>query len=112
MAVLGPDQIRRLHAATLGARLTDSRTALLGSIDSAFVDSLPTLPNPSGQILSDLNTLNAAAPLADGSVPLQTWLENAAALAGQRAESLVFLELLEATRAPPAAALQTRGAPL
>jgi hypothetical protein len=108
MAVLLPEHIRRLHAASVRARLTDSRTALLGSIEPSFVDSLPTLPNPSGQILSDLNTLNAAATLADGSVPIRTWLENAVALAGRRAEALVFREILEATRAP-LAVLQAGG---
>src|SRR6185503_9322741 len=73
--------------------------------DPGVVDSLPTLPSPSAQILSDLNTLNAMRPLSFGSAPIETWIENAAALAGGRAEAQVFLEVLEATResvrAPP-----------
>src|SRR5689334_20169748 len=96
MVVLSPDQILSLHEAVVRTRLTDSRAALLGGIAPGFVDSLPSAPNPGGQILSDLHALNAVAALSDGSVPIVTWLRNAARLAGSRREARVFRELLGA----------------
>jgi hypothetical protein len=95
MAVLPDDQIRRLHAAILAAHLADNRKALLGGLDAAFVASLQTAPDPSSQIFRDLCTLNAIERLADGTVPLKTWLENAVALAGPREETTVLIEALQ-----------------
>jgi WD40 repeat protein/serine/threonine protein kinase len=98
MAVLPHDKIRTLHRAIVEARLTGNRTALLGGIDAAFVDSLPTASDPSGQIFSDLHTLNATEQLGDGSVPLGLWLDNALSLAGQRVEAEVIREIQELAR--------------
>jgi hypothetical protein len=98
MAILPDDQIRRLHTAILTALLTDNRRALLGGIDAVFVAGLPTAPDPGGQIFSDLHLLNAVERLADGTVPLKIWLENALTLAGQRVEVDVILAALEVTR--------------
>src|SRR5262245_23206684 len=97
MAVLSSDQILALHEAVVRARLTDSRTALLGGIDPGFADSLPSAPNPSAQVLSDLHVLNAEGALSDGSVPITTWIRNAATLATPRGEARVFREMLGAT---------------
>src|SRR5215475_7892058 len=98
MPLLPRDQILVLHAATLATHLTGNRIALLGGINAALVASLPTGLDPSGQMLSDLHTLNATERLADGTVPLLTWLENAAALAGHRIEAGVFRDVIEAIR--------------
>ena len=46
--------------------------------------------NPIDQILLDLDALNAVRALADRSVPLAVWLENASTLTGPRVEAAVF----------------------
>ena len=51
---------------------------------SGTPSTLPSGPNPSSQLLSDLNELNATECFADGRIPLRTWLANAAHLASPR----------------------------
>jgi hypothetical protein len=46
-------------------------------------------------VLGDLHTLNAIERLADGTVPLTIWLENAVALVSNRVESTVFITALQ-----------------
>lgn len=72
---------------------------LLGGIDVKFVRALPTTNSPTAQLLSDLYQLKDAGRLADGSVPVETWLLNAARLAGARIEARAFRQALEALRA-------------
>ncbi len=86
--LLDKQRIPGLHAATIEAGLEGLRTALLQGIDASFVASLPVSPAPSAQILTDLYGLNLV--LADGSVPLGRWLENAFLLAGPRAAGAEF----------------------
>jgi hypothetical protein len=103
VAILPHKQILSLHAAVVSAHLTQSHTALLGGLDPAFADGLPTCPNPSSQILSDLHGLNAAERLRDGEVPFTIWLGNALALVGERPEANVFQSAMaraEATSRP------------
>lgn len=78
-----------IHKAVIAARLRD-RDALLSGVLASFKASLPVSPAPSSQVLCDLDALNAAGTLADGSVPLSLWLVNAATLAGDRPEGTVF----------------------
>jgi hypothetical protein len=87
---LGPAEIRKLHAAAISAGLGSSRAALLAGIDSHFVASLPSAPSHAAQLLTDLDQLDSVPQLADGSIPLLIWLQNAAALAGPRTEGIVF----------------------
>jgi len=86
--LLDKQRIPSLHAATIEAGLEGHRTALLQGIDAHFVASLPVSPAPSAQILTDLYGLNLV--LADGSVPIERWLENAFLLAGPKAAGAVF----------------------
>jgi nucleoside phosphorylase len=86
--LLDKQRIPGLHGATIEAGLEGQRTALLQGIDANFVAGLPVSPSPSAQILTDLHGLNIV--LADGSVPIGRWLENAWLLAGPRAASAVF----------------------
>src|SRR5262245_24685109 len=98
MAILPRQQILRIHAAVVSARLSANRAPLLGGIEETFVASLSTAADPAGQILSDLHALNQAERLADGSVPLRIWIENAIALAGKGEAVTVLRQALEATR--------------
>jgi Effector-associated domain 5 len=82
-------ELLELHGAVTAAQLTD-RPALLVGIDSAFAAGLPVAESSAAQILRDVDALNRAGALADGSVPLAIWLDNAATLAGPRREASVF----------------------
>jgi hypothetical protein len=90
MNALTHDEILKLHAATVSAGLVASRTALLAGIDGRVIAGLPDAGAPGQQILLDLNALNAAGTLLDGSRPLAAWLANAVALCGLRQEAAVF----------------------
>ena len=88
MALLPKNKILILHTAALSAGL--DRASLLAGISYSFSQAIPTMPSPSAQLLVDLHYVNDAGSLTDGSVPLITWLETAAQLAGPRRERRVF----------------------
>jgi hypothetical protein len=75
-------------------KLGAPRATLLARMDERFVASLPDMPDRASQLLSDLSQLNLTERLADSSVPLKLWLENAATLAGRRVEGEVFRRAL------------------
>ncbi len=77
--ILEHSQILELHAAILSANMSNMRSGLIHHIDPAFVASIKLAATPTEQILDDLSTMNTAVSLADGSVPLETWLGNAIA---------------------------------
>jgi endonuclease G, mitochondrial len=58
-----------------------SRRTILGGIDPAFTALFHIGLPPKLQLLSDLGELNRIERLADGSVPIVTWLRNVAFLA-------------------------------
>jgi hypothetical protein len=88
MSILDDTEIRELQAAAVSANL--SRGALMAGIDGGFVTGLRVEASPADQLLVDLDALNKAAALADGTVPLRIWLANAAHLAGVRREAAIF----------------------
>lgn len=88
MALLPRPLLLEIHQAAVNARLDP--VTLLRNVNVAFVASLDRAPSVNAQILGDLSTLNDVGALADGSVPLVIWLENALALAGPRVEAEVF----------------------
>lgn len=93
------EEVLKLHAAALAARLAESRSALLAGIDPGFVARLPREASPSDQLLRDLDMLNAMGEgLADGRGPLVTWLANAHALAAAYGAAAVFEAALEHLR--------------
>src|SRR5262249_39876230 len=95
MTVLLPhEEILRLHGAVVSARLVERRAALLAGLAPELVAGLPITATPGDQILLDLDSLNTAGILADGSAPLSVWLANAVSLAGVRAEAVVFSQAL------------------
>lgn len=103
MGILRHDEVLKLHAAIVSAQLVGSRSALLTGIDANFVAGLPHSANPSDQILEDLSAMNDTGALADGTVPLAIWLQNALARAGAKKEAAVFRDALARCRAPAAA---------
>jgi hypothetical protein len=76
-----------------------NRATLIGGIDARIVAAIPQAPTPQAQILNDLQALNAHERLADGSAPLEIYLQTARYLAGQRVEAAKLeAALLEARR--------------
>lgn len=73
---------------------SDDREALLVGLDPRFLASLPKMTNPAAQLLSDLHVLNRTERLADNSIPLVRWLENAILFAGPRVEGVLFKQVL------------------
>jgi hypothetical protein len=99
--LLDTRRIHGLYQATIEAGLAGQRMALLQGIDARCVAQLPSSDPPSAQLLTDLHELNRV--LADGSVPIVLWLENAFLLAGPRAAAAVFeASLVALGRAAPA----------
>jgi hypothetical protein len=90
MTILTHREILRIHEAAIGVGLVSSRDALLSGIAPTFVASLPSASDPSSQILRDLTIMNAAERIADETMPLRIWLENAIALGKPHAQSSVF----------------------
>jgi hypothetical protein len=93
--LLEHEEILKVRAAVISAGLIGSRTALLAGMDPAFVAELYDAPAPGQQALTDLDTMNTAGSLADGTTPLATWLSNAIALTEHRKEAKVFQRALE-----------------
>jgi hypothetical protein len=106
MLILDDTEIRELHAAALSANLLARRGALMAGIDGGFVASLDLGASPGEQVMMDLDALNKTGALADGTVPLRTWLANAAHLARERVEGALFARYRDGLPAagPPRAA--------
>lgn len=98
---LALEQVREVHAATVRIGLDRSRQALMTAIPADFVATLSLAPSPSAQLLVDLNALNQAGELTNGTWPLAIWLGNAVALAGPREESAIFQGALARLSARP-----------
>ena len=89
VATLSLDRLSRLAQAAESAGLgfPDQRRLLLHGLPAGFVALMPVLAVPRQQLLADLQRLNTARPLADGTVPLRIWLDNARMLViGEPAE--------------------------
>ncbi|MEP7122238.1 MAG: hypothetical protein ABJE95_15060 [Byssovorax sp.] len=89
-AILNHDEILKLGEAALAARLTTQRDGLLVGIRADFIASLPRSAVAGEQVLTDLDALNNAGELTDGTVPLAVFLRNARALSGSRQASEGF----------------------
>lgn len=80
MPLLTRQQIQTLTDAAIDGGLADptQRRRLLDGIEPGFrAHHLRIVDAPAGQVLSDLAVMNEVEQLADGSVPLQIWLQNA-----------------------------------
>lgn len=107
--VVGHSQILRVHAAAIATGLAAKRDALLAGLSRRLVADLRSDSSPDAQLLGDLDHLNDCGRLPDGSIPLQTWLENAVALCAPRAEVEVFREVLALVQASGGAATVVAG---
>ncbi len=98
LVALPLDTLLELHAAALSAGLVAQRGAMLGGLSPSFIASISLASSPGAQLNVDIQTLSNNGPallvLADGSLPIVTWLKNAIHLAGPRLESLVFKRVL------------------
>lgn len=92
--ILDHDQVLQLQAAVTTAGIVKQRLALLSGIDAVFVANLSDDGPPNALILMDLDAMNAAGVLGDGSVPLLRWLQNAVALAGPLQEATILRQVL------------------
>jgi V8-like Glu-specific endopeptidase len=71
-------EVQQLVLAAVEAQLfAVPRATLLQGLPGAFVASLPLFPSPLDQFQADLAALNRTERLADGLVPLDTFLMNA-----------------------------------
>lgn len=73
-----------MHDVAMAAAL--DRTALLSGLLPGFVRGIPTGSSPSAQLLIDLDYLNGVR-LADGTMPIRVWLQNAEILLAGREEA-------------------------
>lgn len=89
--ILSQDQIHRVHAAAtvLGVTLDD----LVCELSPAIRLALPSAGSPSVRLLAGLDDLNRMV-LQDGSLPIRSVLTTARAVAGPRAEAVVFQDAL------------------
>lgn len=86
---LSHEEVEEVHKAAIDLRLARSRTALLEGIDPSFIDELPTVANPSEQLLVDLGVMAKKERLKDGSIPLKIWLSSALRLRSSAQDSEV-----------------------
>lgn len=93
--MLRHEDILALRRAIVQVRLEGSRRSLLAGLPPDFVATLPTTGVPGEQTLCDLDSLSSAGTLADGTVPLLMWLQNASDCAGGRAEGEIFARMRE-----------------
>jgi hypothetical protein len=98
MKPLSPDAVHRLFAAAIELELPHRREALMAGINRQFVASLRSTERPGDQTLCDINALNDAGELDDGTVPLARWLQNGLAIAGARRGAEVLEEMLRSGR--------------
>lgn len=104
--LLTHDEILELRDAAISSGLAQRRSALLAGINPGFKEGMGVAGAPGDQILTDLVALRDVCVLRDGSAPLDVWLRNAVALAGQREEASVFeraLRVSAVTNPPPRA---------
>jgi len=92
--ILEQGDIHRIHMAIIAAEMAPKRDALLAMLPPDYVASLPAEPSLDAQILRDLGSMNGAAPLVGGAVPLLVYLNNAVLLMGPRTESTLLKEML------------------
>lgn len=93
---LDPDELDAVREAAI-ASFADpqARPLLFEGVLPAYVAILPYLQSPALQITSDLMKLNGVERLVDGSVPLQTWLHNAARMALEDGRRATFQQALD-----------------
>ncbi|KPG01440.1 hypothetical protein IP86_04070 [Rhodopseudomonas sp. AAP120] len=74
--LLTVDDVYDIHQQGLKLGLQNKRDQLLFGVNIEYIASLPTLGNPSDQLLSDLQTMSSDDQVV-GELPLERWLRNA-----------------------------------
>jgi hypothetical protein len=95
---LSRESILKIRQAFIDAQLSYSaelRSLLLAGINHSYVASLPHYASDQFQLTGDLNSLNSVERLKDGTVPLRTWLENAADQFAPRIQAEIFVRALD-----------------
>jgi hypothetical protein len=108
MGILRYDEILELHETVTSVVPALSRDALLGGIDPHFRNEIRQGNSPVEQFLADLEAMNGAESLVDGSVPLVIWLKNAIALVAPRPQAATFQAKLDHCQAAIAAITRAR----
>jgi V8-like Glu-specific endopeptidase len=72
-----------------------TRSVLFTGVSPRYLGLLPAGSPPRLQLLGDLGRVNTLERLADGSVPLATWLANAAALASGTESAATYQKALD-----------------
>lgn len=98
------DDIRRIHKAAIEARL--DRAPLLAGLPVGIHEGIRIIPDPSGQLLVDLDHLNGFESTA-AEPPIVTWLKNAVSLSPARAQVSIFESALRALEADASKVLNT-----
>lgn len=95
MGRLNPELVNRLIHAAIKLDFYSRRQILLLHIPRDFQSMMPWISDRMGdQLVSDLNHLNEAGILRDGSDPLEIWLKNAVDATGGVQEETLFREAL------------------
>ena len=108
MALLSQQDILDIVSALISGPLDTSTTrpALMQFVHPAYLGLLPRINPPAAQLLADLAKMNNDERLANGEVPLQIYLRNAAALlTGTEQQKVILAASDKVTRrasgAPP-----------
>lgn len=92
---LRPELIRELTEVALALSLHQRRQVLLLGIPGAFQGSMPPGSSPGDQLRLDLNWLNDAGFLTDGTDPLKRWLTNAVDATGGVEDARLFQRAID-----------------
>lgn len=86
------DELKQLRDAAINADLADptTRRNLFAGVTPRFKASIAMMSSPLEQTKADLAELNKTENLPDGSVPMLSWLRNAAESVWNRPEAKVF----------------------
>lgn len=97
MAFLTQAEIANVITALIGSGLdtAGSREALFQFVSKQYVSILPKNGVPNVQLLTDLGHMNNVERLADGTVPLQIYLQNASLLLSGMQEQKVIRAALD-----------------
>jgi endonuclease G len=96
--LLTDEQLDALMQEAIKANLANpaSLQALLSGMNPYFVGTIPYVPHPIAQLKLTLDKLNTTPELTDGSVPMASWLRNAATFAGPTPAAKTFTNTLAA----------------
>jgi hypothetical protein len=72
-----------------------TRAILRANLAGAYRSRMQDFPQPAAQLAADLDFLNTSERLADGTVPLRVWLQNAAEHFSDETAAVVFRKTLE-----------------